>query len=166
MSQTRVNPDSQLPDEIARLARGLPPPGAVPRTFNLYLAELALVPPELVERAVTHLIRTSDWFPTIAAIRRECAELALDLPTEELALAMIEAFGAWARLRGDEIAPAVHPLVIRAMHQVGGWIAYRLSDSPSIWRAGFTRAYRELRAAEIAAAQSDDRIAYRQIEPQ
>ena len=52
------------------------------------------------------------------------------------------------------------------MHQVGGWIAYRLSDSPSIWRAGFTRAYRELRAAEIAAAQSDDRIAYRQIEPQ
>lgn len=141
---------------IARLAEAFPKMKVPPETFQVYLADLADVPLETLEAAVTRLIRTSEWFPTINAIRAECAEHLLNLPNEFGAVAQIYARIEWARDQGEEGAeepPAVHPLAKRALDQVGGYPAFRTSSEPGVVLGQYNRIYREMRAAAIRDAQ-------------
>lgn len=139
---------------IARLARAFPRQPVPRDTFELYLVDLSEVPVAVLEPAVTHLIRTSEWFPTVSAIREACAENVLELPSEAAALAQVEARIRWAR-QGDEregAAPAVHALVKEALDRVGGYPAFRGSEEPSRVRRQFGVLYGQLREGALRQA--------------
>ncbi|MFL5313057.1 MAG: hypothetical protein ACJ79H_21705 [Myxococcales bacterium] len=129
-----------------------------PDVLALYLAELSDLPPAAVEAAARELIRTSDFFPTIKALREAAVERLLSLPTEAQALAQIEARMGWARksedARGDP--PEVHPLVREALDRVGGWHAFRATDEAGVVRGQFLRLYRDLRSTSVKEAQVGD----------
>lgn len=145
-----------LSQELADLARAFPRQKIDSDTFRLYLQDLADLPEEVVCAAVRHIRRTSEWFPTVAAIRQEAAERMLALPSEADALTQIEARVQWGReQRGD--APFVHPLVKEAVDHVGGFYSMRSAEEPTVIRGQFLRLYRELRSRQLLAVQSDAR---------
>lgn len=150
LSRTGAPDPGRIYREIARLASAYPRQEMRPSQLNLYADELAGVPARLLAEAITGLIRSSEWFPTVAAIRRACAEIALKLPTEAEAVAVLDT------PRGDQAAAQPHPLVTQALRRMGGLRAYRASQRPDQWRSDFARAYRELRAETIRQAQADD----------
>jgi hypothetical protein len=134
-----------------------------PGTLRVYLRELDDIPLAVLEQTVRELIRTSEFFPTVRAIREAAAERTLNLPGEEEALAQIEARIRWARedeeTRGDP--PSVHPLVVRALEHVGGFHGYRSADEPGVVRGQFLRLYRDLRGRAI----HDAKVGAIEIEP-
>lgn len=129
--------------------------------YGILVRELSDVPPEVLERAVRQVARTSEFFPTLAAIRSACAELVLDLPSESAALAQVEARMRWGRAdedaRGDP--PRVHPLVKAALDHVGGYYAFKSADEPAVVRGQFLRLYRSLRADAVGGLQTGDMAA-------
>lgn len=139
---------------LADLARAFPRNPITPETLRVYLRELDDVPPELLEAVVRDLIRTSEWFPTVRAIRERAAERSLGLPAEAEALAQIEARIRWARTSAAAEAPPIHPVVLEAIRGVGGFHAFRSADEASVIRGQFGRLYRELRGSAIAAVQT------------
>lgn len=145
---------------LRKLARAFPDSKqASAETQTLYIENLMDVPPALLDRAVAELIRTEEFFPKLATIRRACAELALDLPDEAGALRQIRARMRWAQL--DETTrspdyPEVHPIVREALDHVGGFPALRTSEKPGVVLGQFSRIYGELRAAELRRATLGD----------
>lgn len=141
---------------LADLARAFPRQ-AVPReTFAVYLRELDDVPPALLEAAVREMIRTKDFFPTVRELREAVAERALALPGEAAALEQVHARVAWARVDEadrDGDPPAVHPIVLDALAQVGGFAAFRTADEPGVVRGQFLRIFRDMRARAVREAQ-------------
>lgn len=135
-------------------------------TLQLYKRELEDLPHEALAHAVKALIRTSEWFPTVSAIRQAASERLLDLPSDAAALAQIEARLDWGRQRtgADEEtpstdgAPDVHPLVRDALELAGGFYAFRRSDNPAVVRGQFAKLYRELRAGKVRDIQIDSRL--------
>lgn len=144
-----------LHDLIARLAEAFPREKVTSQRLELLVSELADLQAEAVAAAVTETIRKSEFFPTIAALRKAAAEFMLGLPSEPAALAQVEARLAWARKpeaeRGEP--PEVHPLVREALDQVGGWHAFRAVEEATIVRGQFLRLFRELRATTIHEVQ-------------
>ena len=140
---------------IVKLADAYPRQTISRATATLYAADLATTNPELLDQAITRLIRTSEWFPTLSEIRRACAEIALELPTEEEALTEIEDRIEWVRIRDghDTGAAPVHSLVKQALDHVGGYHAFRSSHEPAVIRGQFLRIYRDLRADTLREAQ-------------
>lgn len=150
---------AKSPKMIARLARAFPRHPITPETFELYVEELEGIAPEVLDQAVTNLVRSSEWFPTVSAIRNTCAEIVLALPTESAALAEIDARIDWGRVRAENPdgaphePPAVHPLVGQALERVGGFPALRTSEKPWAVRSQFCNVYGEIRAAAVREAQ-------------
>lgn len=130
---------------LTKLARAFPREKVRPETFELYATDLHQVDPEVLDAAVTRIIRTSEFFPTVRAIREACAEILLDLPTEAEALAQAEAVARWQSegMTGD--APPVHALTEQAVRLVGGYREFRINNRPNEIRSQFTRYYRDLR---------------------
>jgi hypothetical protein len=143
---------------LARLKAAFPRQPVPAETFALYLRELGDVPPEVLDRAVSRLIRTqtNDRWPTVGALREACAEEVLALPSESAALRQVNALARWrARdpLERAGSAPDVHPLVREALTLVGGTLAFRTADEPGVIRGQFGRLYRDLRAEHVHDAQ-------------
>jgi hypothetical protein len=140
---------------IADLARAFPRQPVTAETLRIYLRELADIPPAALETACRELMRASEFFPTIRAIREAAAEHLLALPGEAGALAQIEARMAWGRADEDERgeAPGVHPLVREAVDHVGGFHAFRATDEPAVVRGQFLRLFRDLRGRAVRDAQ-------------
>lgn len=141
---------------LADLARAFPRQTFDAGTLRVYLRELEDVPAEALDVATRQLIRTSEFFPTVRAIRERVAENALDLPGEAAALAQVYARVAWARdddqeREGDP--PPIDPLVRQALDQVGGFSAFKTADEPGVVRGQFLRLYRETRAAAVVDVQ-------------
>lgn len=150
-----VTPNGLLADLMAAFPRTR----IDPATVRVYLAALKDLPIQALERAVAALIRTSEWFPTVAAIRLAVAEHTLALPTESEALQQIEERQRWSRLTRESGTAAVpppefHPLVKAALDRVGGFPAFRASDDPTVIRGQFGRLYREERARALRNAQT------------
>lgn len=143
---------------LADLRRAFPRQTVDAGTIQVYHRELADIPADVLETTVRAIIRTAEWFPTIAEIRAAAVERMLALPDEASALAQIDARMAWARLgedtRGDR--PDVHPVVRSCVEYVGGYHAFRTTDEGGRLRAQFARAYREARAAAIHDRQVGD----------
>lgn len=127
-----------------------------PRTLELYADDLSDIPLPTLGAAVKTLRRTSEFFPTIRAIREVAAEITLDLPNEDEALSQIERRLSWRH--EDELTrsdpPPVHQDVKRALDHVGGFFAFRSTDDPSIVRGQFLRMYREIRAGRVRTLQA------------
>ena len=119
-------------------------------TFGAYVEHLSDIPPEALDAAVRALIRTTDRFPSIRAVRVAAAELALRLPDERAALAQVENRLAWVRAdpRPPQ-PPAAHPLVLEALNHVGGVAGWRSASEPGVIRGQFLRLFREARDAAI-----------------
>lgn len=146
-------PDSR--ELLARLADAFPRNQLGAGTLRVYLEELADVPPDVLAQAARALIRTSEFFPTVRAIREACAEHALALPTEADALTQIEARMRWAREpeadRGP--APVVHPLVREVLGHVGGFHAFRATEEQTVIRGQFLKLFRTSRAELVRSTQ-------------
>lgn len=137
---------------LADLARAFPRQTFDAGTLRVYLRELDDVPPEALDLATRALIRTSEFFPTVRAIRERVAEHTLELPGEAAALEQVYARVAWARDdEADRVGspPPIDPLVRQALDQVGGFSAFKTADEPGVIRGQFLRLYRETRAAAI-----------------
>lgn len=130
-------------------------------TIDAYVRELRDLPPDTLAGALTNLYRTSEFFPTVAEIRRVAAEMTLRLPTEDEALSQVENRIRFAKTNADDhpalpvVAP-VHGDVKRALDHVGGYHAFRSASEPQIIRGQFLRLYREIREQRIRQAQVED----------
>lgn len=115
-------------------------------TLAEYASGLQDFPYQAVARAVDNVIRTSRWFPAIAEIRGEAAELLTALPTSTQALEMVAK------------CSITHPLVKRAAHAaIGESWCYDYKQSTNIvgLRRQFLETYRELREQALRAVQLD-----------
>lgn len=140
---------------LADLACAFPRHPIKPETFRVYLRELADLPPAALEAACRELIRTSEFFPTVRAIREAAVERLLGLPGEAEALAQVEARADWfkdAEHEREGDPPDVHPRVKEALDHVGGFYAFRTAENPSVVRGQFLRLYRELRERDLREA--------------
>jgi hypothetical protein len=119
-----------------------------------YVRALSDLPLPVLAEAVERCVRTEEWLPTVAVVRRTAAEIMLALPTEADALAQIQERQRWARDPGDApTLPPVHPLVQSALDRVGGWHAFRVAENAEVIRGQFGRIFRDARAEEIRRAQ-------------
>lgn len=121
-------------------------------TVEIYARELADLPETALEVAARELIRSSEFFPTIAAIRQAAVTSLLALPSEAEALAQIEARVAWGRSQVGT-CPAVETGVHQAVLAVGGYYAFRASEDPGVVRGQFLRLYRDGCARRIRELQ-------------
>lgn len=152
-----------VPQILVALTTAFPREKVSLETKVQYAEHLSDLPPEALEAAARDYIRTARFFPTIADLRERTCERVLGLPSEEIALAQIEARQAWAReseyARGE--APDMHLLVRQALGHVGGAHAFRMTTEPGILRSQFLKLYRDLRAERVRSMQLDARA----IEP-
>lgn len=143
---------------VANLMDAFPLQKVTTKNFEAYVRDLSDLPTETLGEAVKQLIRTSEFFPTIRAIRETAAEITLDLPSEDQALSQVQQRISWASRdetsRGDP--PPIHPEVRAALEHVGGFFAFRSTPEPSIVRGQFLRIYRETRARLILDVQTGD----------
>lgn len=130
---------------LSDLKRAYPRETITGDRLALYHRELVDLPPAVLAQAVSVVIRTSRYFPTVAELRAAAAEFALGLPTEADALAQVEARIRWARDQEGE-PPPVHPLAASTLKLVGGYAAFRDADQPAVVRGQWLRLFREERA--------------------
>lgn len=140
---------------LSRTALAYPRHPITPDTFDVYLNDLMVVPEPLLQKALERLVRTSEWFPSIRAIREACAELALELPSDTEALSDVD-----AALAGGGAVPkdALHPIAWEAVRLAGGLREFRTSTEPNVVRGQFCRFFRDLRTAAIRDAMVSDSI--------
>lgn len=139
-------------DLVADLAQAFPRQKVAFETVEVYLRELNDLDPERLTPVVRALIRESEFFPTVRAIREAYAEAALALPGEAEALGQVTARAAWLSTReGDP--PPLHPAVQEALKLVGGPSAFRHATDPGVVTGQFLRLYRDVRAREVRAVQ-------------
>jgi hypothetical protein len=131
--------DRHVSDLVAELAAAFPQRPVPRQTLAVYVRHLEDIDLDSLEVAVRGLIRTSEFFPTVHAIRTAVAEAALGLPTEGEALAAVTTRGV----------VGLHPLVREALDMVGGYHAWRITDNPGVMRGQFTRIYREMREERL-----------------
>lgn len=151
-----AGPPPRLEETLADLRDAFPRQKVSVDTFRVYLRNLADVPPGLLSEAAVVLTRSSEFFPTIAAIRETVAEIALDLPSEAEALSQVARRVEWGRSSEDldpATAPDVHPLVLETVQRVGGFFAFRTADEPGVVRGQFGRLYRAERTAALRGCQ-------------
>ena len=150
-----MQPPETAAQILSDLARAFPRQPIEPATFAVYLRELDDVPPDALQLAVRELIRTSEFFPSVRAIRAAAVARALALPSPAAALAQVEERIAWARNGDRDLAdaPPVHEVARWTLDRVGGYSALRDSAEPGIVRAQFLKLYREVRDDRLHSGQ-------------
>lgn len=146
------NPTAQIIAELAAAYEKELPAD----TLRVYVRELHDIPTIFLSEACRYLARTVDWFPRIAQIRAAVAEHRLALPTEDEALAQIEARIGWYNDWQGQVAPFMHPLVKRALGHVGSTYAFRATNEPAVVRGQFLKLYRDMRNSAIREMQVGD----------
>ena len=116
-----------------------------PETIELYHAMLQDLDSEIVMRAVQDWIVTSEKFPTIAGIRRKCAEVA-----GVLAPTPTEAWAEVSKVAGDigiygRRPPWSHELIRKVVETLGYYHICQ-TDNISTVRAQFLRMYGDLQS--------------------
>jgi hypothetical protein len=136
-------------DGIAAVVRMLEygwPQKFSPEMALLYIEGLADTDPDAAQRAVRRLIRTSEFRPSVAAVRREIASEALPGLAEALTQAE-----QWLRYRDAQqyvngsgykpVRPEVHAAVRQACAALPGLVPR--------WQERFTAAWRDSSRKEI-----------------
>jgi len=129
-------------------------------TASVYAQLLADVDDALLVAAVKHHAATSKWFPTVAELREAALELrdvADGVPTAE------EAWGeVCEKMRryppvplenGWRVPEFSHPLILKAVNVLGGWVELGRSENGIADRAHFFQIYPQLvarRRADVA----------------
>lgn len=131
-------------EAVGVLAAAYPNANLPDETIRVYVRILSDIPADALAGAITRLVKTSKFIPSISEIRREVAEgmLALPLPGDAFALA--------ARLAREEISSAEVPWVVReTMMDHGGSWTFRTHPNPGVLRGQFERDYAARREARI-----------------
>lgn len=139
------------PNDAARIVALLQ--GAYPRqefpdsTVEVYAMALVDLDYADVVEAVTRLVQTSRWLPTIAEIRERVAEARLELPDPEMAWVevrkAIQRYGVYQPLPPwscDEVAQAV---------EIIGWRELCTNPQTAASRARWIEAYRAIRLRAV-----------------
>jgi len=108
-----------------------------------YLQDLEL---KAARAAIDRLVATSEWFPTVAEIRRVVAELVCQLPSPESA--WVEVMRELNRCHEYERPEWSCDLVREAVGAVG-WRRMQMSENLSVERGQFLRIYGDLRRGEL-----------------
>ena len=134
--------DPKFAELMVTLAEAYPSVKLREGTVTMYAAELGDLPLAVVDRAMRQAVRESEWFPTIATIRRYANGSADDralLAWNALGKAAT-AFGSWASL---EIEDSLAATALRSTF--GSWPAFcEMEDGPALAlkRQEFLAAYR------------------------
>jgi hypothetical protein len=127
--------DAALSAMLADLLDAYPRAKIGHATIAVYRKHLADLEGD-VAGAVAEIIRTSEFFPTVAEIRATVARRTLGLPAPEEALQ--------AAINGDQLTGLAHEVVM----VLGGRSAFRTTDKPAVWRSQFLSLY-TARAAKM-----------------
>lgn len=112
-------------------------------TAIVYAESLRDLPFDPVSRAVRKLVTTSEFFPTIAKIRRAVAEADGKLPPDG-ATAYGEVISAAASRGALDRPEWSHPAVNEVVEALG-WSRICRDDNPAALRAQFMRVYEPIR---------------------
>lgn len=134
--------NQRLFDCIAAIKDAFPRAEISPQTIAVYTSMLADLPPDDLERAVADLLGSSEFFPTIAAIRGAVFERRLQLPPVAEAVRQLTA----GRTPTD-----FHPLVWEARMAVGDPFDWR-ERGDSVLVAQARKVYEDLRATRLREA--------------
>lgn len=116
-----------------------------PETQRVYELALADIDPALLKAATLAHIATGKWFPAVAELRQQAADLV------QRSTGQMGAYEAWGELvkqlrRGYSIhrPPPLDELTRGALDAIGGWRWFCNSDNPAADRARFIQAYEQL----------------------
>jgi hypothetical protein len=131
--------DIEAASLIALLAAAFPSAKISKETVSVYVSNLDDISYEDGRRAVDNLLRTSDFFPSLAALRREALGVAgLLSPPREQAWLEVE-MGMRTKGRGVKIEWS-HPAIETAVRTMG-WTNMCLSENLDVVRGQFFKVY-------------------------
>ena len=124
---------------IAILAAAFPNAKIDARSVSVYVEHIREFPYADGQEAVTGIVRTSEWFPTVAVLRREILSLQGALcPAAEEAWVEVEAgMRKYGRTRRVEWS---HPAIGEAVSAMG-WTNMCLSENIDVVRGHFFKIY-------------------------
>lgn len=134
---------------IATLAAAYPRQQLAPLTVEIYTRNLADLDHDLATAAVSRIIATSKFFPTIAEIREAAAETATNLPTAAEAWEMAVNFTRLVQSDGALATQELPLEVHQAIRAVGGTWEIRTSENTVALRAQFRDTYEDIRRRAI-----------------
>jgi hypothetical protein len=139
---------------LAVLSAGFPQVAVSKETARVYHEVLLDLDPGTVQQAVARILKTAEWFPPAALIRRTAMELNGSLAESS--------HSAWAQVldavrdHGYTRFPSFgSPLLSEAVRRIG-WRTICHSEKPEIVKAQFGKVYDELRQEHDNAVLTGD----------
>ena len=130
----------------AILKAAFPVWNTTPETIELYHEMLKDIPADVALRAVQDWVLTSEKFPTIAGIRKKCAEVSGVLsPTASEAWAEVQEIAERFGIYQAELRPRWSHDLIRQVVKTIGYYHICQTDNINTTRAQFNKMYNELR---------------------
>ena len=138
--------ESEATKLVALIQGAWPRPPLSKASIGVYTLGLSDLDAAAGQAAVTHLIKTSRWLPTIAEIRSLVVEQSTALPDPEVAWGEVRrAIGSCGMYR----SPAFNCPQIAAAVEVIGWREICQSTNVASTRARFVDAYRSIRGRAV-----------------
>ena len=132
----------------ALLKAAFPVWNTTPETIELYHAMLQDVEADVAFRAVQDWILTEERFPTVAGIRRKCAEVSgvLSLSAREAWAEVAEAVDRYGLNNWENIQrpPWSNEIIGKCVKAISWWNVCQ-SDNPTATRAQFIKMYEEFK---------------------
>jgi hypothetical protein len=117
-----------------------------PTTLEVYAMGMSDLPYDAAYNAVSRLVQTSKWIPTISEIREQVVEERASLPAPEVAWGEVQR--AIGRV-GSYMTPVFECEEIDRAVRVLGWKNICLDENVASTRARFVDAYRALREERV-----------------
>lgn len=142
---------------IAALKAAYPRGPFPPESAALYAESILDLPVDVTGTAIRQVIRTADFMPTIAEVRRAVAELVCNLPSPETAWAEVER--ALRRYSPDDSSTWTypneysHPLIGEALTAMGGLPRLETTSTFSTDRREYARLYEAMRTQAVRSEQ-------------
>jgi hypothetical protein len=140
--------NAQATELIERLRAAYPQRDIPKASVEAYAARVTDLPAAETTAAIEHLIRTSDDFPSIAALRAEAQERVLNIPSVDDAYNEISA-GIRHHGRYQPQPQWSSPFLRRIVAAHGGWTQMCQAD---VTRQEFRETYYRLRREAVAHA--------------
>lgn len=154
---------SETSRALAKLKAAWPRQPIDKETIEVYAQALAPFPFEPIAHAITTLIRTATFFPTVAEILRTAAAAMLQAPPPAEAWGAVIGQVRSVGLYGTPEFP--HELVREAVREIGGYRRLCESRDTTSDRARFHEAYRELITEHVREFATNDLALPNRTEP-
>lgn len=141
---------------VAILAAAFPSANVDGRTVEIYVEHLKDLEYDSGRVAVECIVRTADWFPSVAAIRKEILSVTGSLsPTREEAWYEVESN---MRLKGRTgKCEWSHPVIAESVKSMG-WVNMCLSENIDVIRGQFFKVYDAISQRADRARQAESSL--------